>query len=286
MRQPSSDVGRVMRRIRPLGTSLLLIVGSWLLMRRLAGAFERPLQPAGLIATALLLGAWSGLARWAWHAGRRAGETRLSWPDQVFGILTMVGVVVFGAAVSLPGSSASALGTFWSVLLATETVWFLSFRPLRESGDPLWNETRLAEATTAADSITGASAMATLPIEFPLLGSSAENETGELLALDESQRITRARDARGSEVVSGFVRCSFGPHQRQRDIHLAFCPPLKRLPHFSVEQVEGPPARIRASLIETFGVGLEVKLASLNSEPTSVQLQFFACEELSDGDLA
>ena len=80
------------------------------------------------------------------------------------------------------------------------------------------------------------------------------------------------------------MRCSFGPSERQRDIHLAFCPPLRRVPHFSMEQVEGPPARIRASLVETFGVGLEVKLASFSSEPTSIQIQFFACEELTDGE--
>jgi hypothetical protein len=32
-------------------------------------------------------------------------------------------------------------------------------------------------------------------------------------------------------------------------------------------------------LVETFGAGLEVRLAALSSEPTSVQIQFFACEE-------
>jgi hypothetical protein len=119
---------------------------------------------------------------------------------------------------------------------------------------------------------------------LPLSERGVEGDTDELLAKDESQRLSRVRDSLGGEVISGLVRCSFEPGERQRDIHLAFCPPLKQIPHFSMEQVEGPPARIRTSLVESFGVGLEVKLTSLSSEPASVQIQFFACEEVMAGE--
>jgi hypothetical protein len=118
----------------------------------------------------------------------------------------------------------------------------------------------------------------------PLVEQAAENEDGELLAADELQRMSRVRDAQGGEVVAGLVRCCFDPGERQRDVHLAFCPPLKKVPHFSLEQVEGPVARVRTSLVETFGVGLEVKLNAISNEPTSVQIQFFACEQLLDGE--
>ncbi len=114
---------------------------------------------------------------------------------------------------------------------------------------------------------------------FSLSAATVEGDVSELLPPGSSQRISRSQDEAGGEIVSGLVRCSFAPSERQRDLHLAFCPPLKRIPQFSAEQVEGPPARIRPSQVETFGVGLEVKLAALSSEPTSVQIQFFACEE-------
>ena len=54
------------------------------------------------------------------------------------------------------------------------------------------------------------------------------------------------------------------PSRRKRDVDAVF-----------------PERRSVKDLVESFGVGLEVKLTSFSSEPTSVQIQFFACEEVT-----
>ena len=177
-----------------------------------------------------------------------------------------------------------ALGAFWCVLLATEAAWGFAYHacPFANCPPPIG-----ASGTKPEPAVIGpawSDGTAASSSAFPLIENGVEGDTEELLAAAESQRMSRVRDSLGGEIVSGLVRCSFEPGERQRDIHLAFCPPLRRIPHLSTEQVEGPPARIRTTLVESFGVGLEVKLTSLSSEPASVQIQFFACEEAMAGE--
>ena len=170
------------------------------------------------------------------------------------------------------------------MLLATEAAWGFAYHTRRSTESSPGTPARDKEPEPALIRPAGASGMAASNSALPLIERGVEGDTDELLAKDESQRLSRVRDSLGGEIISGLVRCSFEPGERQRDIHLAFCPPLKQIPHFSMEQVEGPPARIRTSLVESFGVGLEVKLTSLSSEPASVQIQFFACEEVMVGE--
>lgn len=107
-------------------------------------------------------------------------------------------------------------------------------------------------------------------------------ESEQLLPEHVSQRVVRARDERDAEVVFGTVRCRFVPGQRQQSIHLAFCPPLRKLAQLATDQVAGPAVQIKTVTAETFGVGLEAKLASPSKEPTEVQIQFFAFEKSPD----
>jgi hypothetical protein len=202
----------------------------------------------------------------------------------LFGILTTAGVLEFAVALSLPGTSAGALGAFWCVLLAAEAAWSFAYHARWSTEFSPQTAARDKESEPAVIRPEGAGRTAAPNSELPLIESGVEGDIDELLASDESQRLSRTRDSHGGEIISGLVRCSFEPGERQRDFHLAFCPPLKQVPHFSMEQVEGPPARIRTSLVESFGVGLEVKLTSLSSEPASVQIQFFACEEAMAGE--
>lgn len=278
-RQPWRSSLSLAQQASPLGLGLLLVLGSWLLGRRWSGAFEQPLDSPVLIATAWMLSVWSGGVRWAWCAQRKMNRDRSAWAHHLFGMLTTAGVLEFGGALSLPGSSAAALGTFWCVLLAAETAWSFAYYTCPSAKFPPRTGARAPELELDGNLPTRGSAVVALDPPFSPIEIGVDGDTEELLGADESQRISRVRDSRGGEIVSGLIRCSFEPGERQRDIHLAFCPPLKHLPHFSMEQVEGPPARARALLVESFGVGLEIKLTSLSSEPASVQIQFFACEE-------
>jgi len=256
---------------------LLLGAGLWLLARRFDGALVKPLDAEGLIAAAVVLILLSRVARWRPRNTKQA-LFGLSRADQVLRTLATVGLFASGVALSLPGSPLGALALFWCLLLAAEGAQFVV---RRFPGG--WRKARpdIAAANQGQDSADerGPNGEVSSPPPFSLAAPTIEGDDGELLPHNASQRISRFQEEAGGEIVSGVVRCSFAANERQRDLHLAFCPPLKRIPQFSAEQVEGPPARIRPSLVEAFGVGLEVKLAALSSEPTSVQIQFFACEE-------
>lgn len=275
---------RLLRRAGILGLSLLLALAVWLLVRRQTGALERPLDSSGLLAAAFLLGLWSASLRWAWCVSASDGRPRPRWTRHVFGILTATGVLMFAVALSLPGSPAAALVAFWCLVLGGEAVGGLAFHIRRKSGE--------AQPAPAVGAVAGSPTTDTAAADhrraaaetLELVDHAADEADGELLAADELQRMSRVRDPQGGELVSGLVRCCFDAGERQRNVHLAFCPPLKKVAHFSLEQVAGPVARIRTSLVETFGAGLEVKLNSLSSEPTSVQIQFFACEEPLDDE--
>lgn len=274
--QPDVTLKQLASQARCWGSCLLLGLGLWLLVRRIGGSLAQPLDAAGLIAAAVWLSVLSGGLRWGANTARWPNRRR-TWTGRIASVAALVGLLACGVALSLPGTPPSALVAFWCVLLTTEAAWFAADRARTRCREP-----RTAvepDAAREALGVKNAVPQKSWPSPFSLETSAAESEVGELLPPGEFQRITRSQDAAGGEIVSGLVRCSFAPHERQRDVHLAFCPPLGRIPQFSVEQVEGPPARIRAVLVETFGVGLEVKLAAVSSEPTCVQIQFFACEE-------
>ncbi len=282
--QPARDAPRLPRQLRVWGLGLLLAIAGWLLLRRGTGALARPLGGLELLATALLLILGSAAIHWGWSDGRR-GRHLTTRRNHAVALLTSAGVLTVGVALSVPGTSAIALASFWGMLLASEAAWAVAlfgrraarFRLRGAEQDSPPGDTPDGTTVDHSDAITASRR----PIEAGD-GDPADldgDERDELLAGDEWQRITRARDSLRGDSISGVVRCSFAPGERQHDVHLAFCPPLRQAPHFSVEQVDGPPARLRASVVEPFGVGLEIKLTSLSSEPASVQFQFFACEE-------
>ncbi len=115
-----------------------------------------------------------------------------------------------------------------------------------------------------------------------MLEEPDEDDGFELLSSNVSQRITRGRDENGVEAVFGVVRCDFAMGQRHQNLHIAFCPPLERAPELTTDQIDGPMAKIKPSMVEVFGAGLEVKLPAPCSEPTSVQIQFYAFERPDD----
>ena len=63
------------------------------------------------------------------------------------------------------------------------------------------------------------------------------------------QQLTRSRAANGTEEISGWLRTSFAAGQRTASVHVAFCPPLGATPELSVEQIDGPEARIKTAQV-------------------------------------
>jgi hypothetical protein len=166
----------------------------------------------------------------------------------------------------------------WSVLVSCEgTAWFLRARGrwIHRSGDNRGEETQfLADRPVAVSPVARSAPALQLEDTTP----SGDGDSGETLPDGVSQRITRASNEQGAEMIYGIVRCDFAPHQRQQNIHIAFCPPLDSAPQLTVDQVDGPTAGIRTTVVETYGAAIEVKLKAARSDLTSVQIQFYACE--------
>lgn len=251
----------------------------WILLRRLQGQLQQPLPAPMLIALGLVL---AGLVVAAEAVGRRSGfqpNARSAW-RQVGGPAALsLAVVLLGVAVSLPANQLSSTALLWlAILFGITAAWGKSARRANKPPSPGIGRPEAGSLIGRQDGerpefdrIAGDSTLHLEEVDEP------EAEDG-LLPAGVSQRIIRARDERGSEVIYGTLRCEIAPGQRQLSVHVAFCPPLARIGDFTADQLTGPAAQIKTSILEAFGAGLELKLAVPSKEPVDVQLQFFAFE--------
>ena len=115
------------------------------------------------------------------------------------------------------------------------------------------------------------------PLPASQLASAVEDVPPEHV----DQQLVRSHAA-DSDVLSGFVRVGFLQGQRTGSVHVAFCPPFTKTPDLTVEQLDGPDARIKTAALLPYGVRLDLKLAAEADEPTSVLLQFEVREGLGD----
>lgn len=243
-----------------LGTLLGLLSIAALLVgwRRLAGGLSSELEPLALLSVGAVVAAVALSVRLLWHylpVGYKS--RRVDW---LVALLPSSSVLALGAALSVPGTSTAGLIAFWA-LLTSEEVW--AWRP---AGWP-----RLRRGGTAADRSVRADPPRTSS-PHPVLPAAAD----DLPADDVLQQLTRSQAADGSEQLSGWLRMAFAAGQRTASVHVAFCPPFPRTPELTVEQLDGPPTRIKTAQLLPHGTRLDLKLAAMAEEPHSVLLQFSA----------
>ena len=237
------------------GGMLLLAVSIWLAVRRFQGSFSRP--PG--IGLTLLVGTMLGSALAA-----TAGWTRrVPRGSRVLPACLTLSGLLLGAAVWVPEASPAASFTLW-LLVAGGAGWSFYRHERVEKKRPLCDEAQMP--------------LGALPASY----EDDESEEG-LLPAEVVQRVVRARDEEGAEVIYGTVRCHFAAGQRLQSAHFAFCPPLTQVAQFTADQLAGPSVRIKTSILETFGAGLELKLATPSREATDVQIQFFVFERVPVG---
>ena len=105
-------------------------------------------------------------------------------------------------------------------------------------------------------------------------------ETAETIPPEEvTQQLTRSTAADGTEELAGWLRIPFAAGQRTGSVHVAFCPPFARTPELSVEQIDGPEARLKTTQVLPYGARLDLKLHAASESPASVVLQFAAWVE-------
>jgi hypothetical protein len=232
--------------------SMAVILG-W---RRAAGAIAMPLDPAGLFLAALLVATCAAGVRLAWlsaagvaSAGSRRAASRA---DIALAALVSLSVLAIGLLVCLPGTTVAGRLALWITLAVEELfAWRLVVGPVGRAGRVL----------------PGAAAG---------LSGSAEAVSPGIPGEEVLQQLTRSRTADGGELLSGWLRVDLAAGQRTANLHVAFCPPFARAPRISVQQIDGPEARVKAVQTLPYGVRFDLKVADEGPEASTLLLQFAA----------
>jgi hypothetical protein len=256
-----------------LGAAALVMV-----TRRLAGALPYPLDPAPLLAVGASVVIAVFAIRLGWPAHPSAGST--SWTTWLAMIGTSLAAMVFAASVCARGTHVVALLAFWTLLVLEEGwAWQrILRRPTRDAPRRIWRLWRRDRPSMPARHAARASA-AVPTAQLP-------KSSDELPPDDVVQHLIRSRAKDGSDTLAGFARIAFAPGQRTGSIHVAFCPPFARTPELSLEQRDGPDARIKTAQLLPYGVRLDLKLAAEAEQRISVLLQFEARAEAGKAEIA
>ncbi|MBX3412200.1 MAG: hypothetical protein KF708_05730 [Pirellulales bacterium] len=240
-----------------VGLLLVLLLGAALTLgfRRLTGALERPLAAPMLAAAAVALAAISSLLHLA---------SRRLWPTPAgrwLEVSIVLGLLVAGLALSLPGSSPAGMAFFWLVLATAETA---TRAPWRSRPDKRV-ESHVADRT----SLHSHTHVESVPARSDLSAGDEGLSQGTL------QQITRTRSDEGVEAVEGRLGVELAAGQRTATAHVAFCPPFARVPRIEVA-VDGEEARVKLAQALPHGARFDVKLNAPAEEPLVLPLRFSA----------
>jgi hypothetical protein len=238
---------------------IAILALGWRLTRPL-----EPLPPSGLWLLSLLLLAGGFLL-----GGLRIHQDVSASPAVGRWVFWMawVSVGLLALALSVPGTAPLALGALW--LVVGVLLVFLSKCP---------------GAAVVPPSVSTMSSMDP-PAQSTV--SLLEDNTEPLIdegTLPEGvdQEIVRLIDAEMGTVIQGRLRVPFEAGQRTASVHVAFCPPLRKVPSVAVEVLSGPDgtAKVGVSLVQ--GARFDVRLEQPTSEATAVTVAFFAQESSAE----
>jgi hypothetical protein len=176
------------------------------------------------------------------------------------------------------------------VTLTEATCWWSIFRAMKSRqqapslrGDA--NTVLSSERGVVSDELSDAGSHEARgePRLGPITSTSEPDELhdSELLSDDIRRQITLSCDAAGHEVISGIVREEVAVGQRSIISHVVFQPALKVAPCVEAFVVEGPPATIKATRIEAFGVRFEIRLEKPSATPSTVAYEFMGSQPVS-----
>jgi hypothetical protein len=273
-----------------IGTAIALFaVAALLLWRRLAGAIHEPLPIVGIVFAGVFLALAAGTAHWA---GRFFTVER--HPAVFSDIALSLSLFTVAAVLSMPDTSTVGLILSWLILLVEEGAFYARVRLPRVAKETnalvRTNDVspfRQREAPAEPRETAGFSSNSAARQEL----RAAENakhfvEIDEELPPEEvSQQFTRTAAADGAEEIAGWLRISFAAGQRTKNAHLAFCPPFARTPQLSVEQLDGPEARIKTAQVLPYGARLDLKLPPTGESSASIVLHFTARAEVKKSEL-
>jgi|GEM_PF-4931718 len=251
---------------------LLTAVIVW---RWLAGALDRPMPPAALLFTSVVIAATAATVR-RLHCFAAGNDTPIGRQTGCDFSISAV-VVLLAVALTSHVSQTPAAIAFWVIVLLGEAsalrrnliAFSKLFWPSIEKSQPTSEDTRAIpndlpspaidqpeEETNAPAAISYDDRFAEVDVEI-----ETDEECDFDLAADETQRIVRKRLSDDDEVIYGTVRVTIESGRRLHTTHLTFTPPFARPPvTWDVDPTSGPDATISFSRIEPIGARLEIKL--------------------------
>ncbi len=271
-----------------------------LLGRRLAGAFADPLDGLGfsMLCVALVAPCWL-IRRTIFPVDRSRLGT---WFP---GVILLSANLAIGLALWLPGTP------WWSVVLGALLVFVAELecffssarRPvvesqaaairsavpftLSENGQRERISTELSLVETDLEAVSTRQEReaeseeanqeveaweTALPPRFDLLDKTVSADPDSRV----TQQLVRWRGAENEEGLTGSIRVEIPEGGRMSHVHLAFCPAFAHRPQLEVEQIDGPPSRLKTPQVLSYGARIDLKLTRAAEGPTWVLLHFTA----------
>ncbi len=277
LKWPIGDVSvptaRSCRLVAVVVLGLLSVAAAVVAARAMAGALRSPLNPAALLSVCMLVAAAGVAVRLGWLLP--IGAARVRRLDlAVMATTSFAAAALCGGLCLPPGTPLAAVIVLRVVLVAEEGwAWLWYIRKWSRNGSsPI---PRSPESSVAQKRGQNCFSRAASPSES-LKDEKKSSDPFLTPAAQVTQQFTRSETADGAEELSGWLRLPFAPGQRTGSVHVAFCPPLRITPELTVEQIEGPEARIKTAQLLPYGARFDLKLATSAEEPTAVLLQFTA----------
>jgi hypothetical protein len=243
------DVTTVRRQlIAAIGWAVVVLMPALtlvLVVRRLGGAFDRPLSGLSIALAALAIEMAACLVRTLVRSPKY--EVLRTKSPIGFGIVSAVAGLIL-VSMTLPGTPTVGAVFAWLVLIAGEVAQgMFHFRP------EVWRRwTARPAAVSDSRSIRAA--------------EEAEIPAGLV------QQLTRVREG-DRESLHALVRAEIPGGDRLAVLHLSFCPPLAEAPELTAHAVDADGAEVRVTQVETFGARIEVRLPRDEAAPRSVLVE-------------
>ncbi len=234
---------RIVSKFVATSTFLALVIGVFLLARRMTGAFSSPLPIPQLMSTAFVATAWAVMVR------------DLSQRSPFYISLALIVLLIFALACSYPGARVIDW-LIWPTALFATVLYPPIVRPAAK--EPAHSSKRSTNTLGVHDDV--------------------KETTAELIL----QQLTRVRTEVGHEAIRGTLIGEFVPGERQVTLNVAFCPPFERLPQVEVNVSDDSVPTVKLTQVLHNGAQLEVRLPHPAAENTTVALEFFATDARSN----
>jgi hypothetical protein len=274
--RPLFDVYALARIVASSTAGLFFALSALFVVRRMAGGMLEPLPPGTLLLIGATLAAIASFLRLPWLAERTLSQ-RTGRAARIVGVLLpLPAIVLFGAALSLPGAAVWSIVLLWIGLLVHEVGWgYALWRGRREM------VRRRAQASPpprpASSGESGAPPEHVARMPTALLRSPQVDHHVELQTSPQNvtQQIMRTRED-DAETITGVLRAQLEAGERTHSLHVAFCPPLASTPSLQCEQTDGPAATIALGEVQTYGARIDLRLSRPAAKPIAVTVEFYA----------